>query len=266
MKGKLCFVITLLLLFGMSNAWAASITADSDTVTANDVPENAVLMVGLYRDSELIGVTVNQGSDTITASYASDMSESIADATDIKAFLWDPESLTPLCGAFSSKLADLSNDESILVVYYSRTDNTKSLAETVHSVSGGDIVRIETVNSYPENYSECLAQVQQEQAEDYRPPITVDLESIEQYDIILLGYPIWFNSLPTPVITFLAAYDFSGKTIIPFCTSGSTSISGSVSRLKELCPNSTVTSGFRGTSASSASQVEAWLTENGLNI
>ncbi|MCC8160236.1 MAG: hypothetical protein LIO53_02785 [Oscillospiraceae bacterium] len=264
MRNRLCLILILLLFCGVSCVQAASITANTDTVTATDVPENSTLLVGLFRDNTLIDISAYQGSGTITGKFAEDMS--ISEATDIKAFLWDMESLTPLCNAFSSKTEDLPSEGNILVVYYSRTETTKSLAETVHSISGGDIVRIETVNSYPEDYSECLAQVQQEQAEDYRPSITVDLETIEQYDTILLGYPIWYNSLPTPVVTFLTTYDLSGKTIIPFCTSGSTSITGSVSKLKTLCPNSTIANGFRGTSSSSASQVASWLKENGLSI
>lgn len=268
MKYKLCFVSVLLfLLGGACFVQAASITATSDAVTATDAPENATLLVGLYQESRLLDLTTYQGGKTITGNFAQDMIDSVSDATDIKAFLWSMESLTPLCSAFSSKIKDLPSEEKekTLVVYYSRSNNTKSLAETVHSISGGDIARIEPVNPYPENYSECLAQVREEQAEDYRPPITVDLNSIEQYDTILLGFPIWYNSLPTPVVTFLTSYDLSGKTIIPFCTSGSTGISGSVSRLKGLCSNSTVTNGFRGTANSSVSQVSNWLGQNGFS-
>lgn len=268
MRWKILMVIlslSLIVFSGTCFAQASSISVTADTATASDVPENASLIVGLYNGNRLVDLSVYRGNGTITGHFAQDMQNSLPEATDIKAFLWNMEMLTPLCNAFSVQIKDLpeTDKENVLVVYYSRTDNTKSLAETVHSISGGDIVRIEPVNPYPEDYSACLAQVREEQANDYRPPIAVDLENVEQYDTILLGYPIWYNSLPTPVVTFLTSYDFSGKTIIPFCTSGSTGISGSVSRLRNLCPDSTIANGFRGTVGSSVSQVTNWLEQNG---
>ena len=268
MRCKILMVIlslSLVLFSGTCFAQASSISVTAGTATASDVPENAALIVGLYNENRLVDLSIYRGNGTITGSFAEDMQSSLHEATDMKAFLWEMNTLKSLCNAFSSPIKDLpdTDEENILVVYYSRTDNTKSLAETAHSISGGDIARIEPVNPYPENYSECLAQVREEQANDYRPPITVDLEDIEQYDTILLGYPIWYNSLPTPVVTFLTSYDFSGKIVIPFCTSGSTGISGSVSQLRNLCSDSTVASGFRGTAGSSASQVTNWLEQNG---
>lgn len=263
MKYRLCFLLMLLfMLCGTCFVQAASITATTDTVTVLDASENTTLLVGLYHKNTLVNIATYQGGKTITGNFSQDMADSISQATDIKAFLWNLETLTPLCNAFSSKLIDLPEAEKTLVVYYSRSNNTKMLAETVHKITGGDIVRIEPVQAYPEDYSECLAQVQEEQATDYRPPITIDLESIDQYNTILIGYPIWYNSLPTPVVTFLANYDFSGQTMIPFCTSGSSGIGDSISMIKSLCPNSTVTNGFRGTANSSVSQVTNWLSQN----
>lgn len=149
-----------------------------------------------------------------------------------------------------------------LAVYYSRSGNTQALAETVHQAVGGDLVQVLPVNPYPEDYDACLAQVREEQETDFRPDITVDIETVEQYDTILLGYPIWYGEIPTPMVTFLASYDFSGKTIMPFCTSGSSGISSSIPRIRELCPNSTVTDGFRGTSSTGINEIESWLSEN----
>lgn len=153
--------------------------------------------------------------------------------------------------------------ESVLVVYFSRSGTTKQLAETVHAAAGGELVRIVPVQPYPENYDECLKQVQEEQQTGFRPEITVDLTDISQYDTILLGYPIWYGSLPAPVVTFLASYDFSGKTIMPFCTSGGSGIGGSLPDIRALCPNSTVTDGFRGSSATDSDTVNEWLRGNG---
>lgn len=153
--------------------------------------------------------------------------------------------------------------ERTLVAYFSRSGNTQALAETVHQTAGGDLVEIVPVNPYPEDYNECLSQARQEQASDFRSEITVELPSLEPYDTIILGYPIWFGTLPPPVVTFLGSYDFSGKTVMPFCTSGSSGIGGSLAKIRQLCPNSTVTDGFRGTSSTKVSEIQMWLDENG---
>ncbi|MDO4563029.1 MAG: flavodoxin [Clostridia bacterium] len=260
-------LITLMICTTAHAVQAVSITAAKNVITAKNVISEAILFTALYKDNSLVDIASYRGEDTITANFSTDMSSNLSNADEIRAFVWNSKSLEPLCSAFSSPIALLPDESpaSTLIVYYSRSNNTKSLAETVYSVSGGDIARIEPVEPYPENYSECLAQVRKEQAEGYKPPITISLTSIEQYDTVLLGYPIWYNSLPSPVVTFLTSFDFTGKTIIPFCTSGSTGISSSVLTLKTLCPNSVVANGFRGTSASSVSEVTSLLSQNGFS-
>lgn len=153
----------------------------------------------------------------------------------------------------------------MLVVYFTRTGNTEVLAETVHSVAGGDLVRIVPVDAYPADYNECLEQVQEEQRLDIRPDITLSIDNIHEYDTIILGYPIWYGTIPTPVVTFLTSFDFSDKTIMPFCTSGGSGISGSITKITSLCPDSKITSGLRGSSSTSAASVASWLESDGLN-
>ncbi len=156
-------------------------------------------------------------------------------------------------------------EERTLVVYFSRSGNTQTLAETIHQTTGGDLVRITPVNPYPEDYNECLSQAREEQDSGYKPEITVELASLESYDTIILGYPIWFGTLPPPVVTFLNSYDFSDKTIMPFCTSGSSGIGGSLAEIRQLCPDSTVTDGFRGSDATKTNEIQTWLDENGFS-
>lgn len=267
------FIIALIIILSVTAGISAqavsdtpSISIGSTSVTAYNTPKDSTLIVALYNKGRLADTKFYPGSGTIKGDFSTDMADKLNTADTLKAFLWNMKNITPLCAGASSLISELPTiNTRTLVVYYTRSGNTETLANTVHSVSGGDIKRIYTVNAYPENYSECLAQVRQEQATDYRPPITVDLDDISQYDTILLGYPIWYSSIPTPVVTFLAKYDFSGKTIIPFCTSGSTGISGSLSRIRELCPNSTVKSGFRGTASTSETEVEKLLTQNGFS-
>lgn len=152
-----------------------------------------------------------------------------------------------------------------LVVYFSRSGNTQTLAQTVHAVTGGDLAEIVPVNPYPEDYNECLRRAQEEQRTDARPEITVAVADMARVDTIVLGYPIWFGTLPPPVVSFLSSYDLSGKTIMPFCTSGSSGIATSLPKIRELCPESTVTDGLRGTSATDASEIRSWLDKNGFD-
>ena len=101
----------------------------------------------------------------------------------------------------------------------------------------------------------------------FRPAISNNVENMEQYDVIFLGYPIWFGQAPKIIYTFLESYDFSGKTIVPFCTSGSSPIGSSASNLHKLCSNNTTwLSGSRFASNTSRSEIVKWLNGLGLNI
>lgn len=150
------------------------------------------------------------------------------------------------------------------VIYFSATGTTKAFAEKIAEVTGADIYEITPAQPYTSadlNYnSDCRANSEQ-QDNSARPeiePVTADLEA---YETIYLGYPIWWGTLPKVIYTFAESYDLSGKTIMPFCTSGSSGISTSVSDLKTLLPSSNVKNGLRGSSSTPNSQIEAWIAE-----
>ena len=152
-----------------------------------------------------------------------------------------------------------------LVVYFSATGNTKALAEKIAEESGSDVFEIvpeEPYTSADLNYnSDCRANDEQNDA-NARPAISSTLENLEDYDVIFIGYPIWWGTMPKIINTFLDTYDLSDKTIMPFCTSGSSGISSSVSAIKSACPNADVKTGFRGTSGTTSTQIRTWLTDN----
>lgn len=152
-----------------------------------------------------------------------------------------------------------------LVVYFSATGNTKALAEKIAEESGSDVFEIvpeEPYTSADLNYnSDCRANDEQNDA-NARPAISNKLENIEDYDVIFIGYPIWWGTMPKIINTFLDTYDLSCKTIMPFCTSGGSGISTSVSAIKNACPNADVKTGFRGTSGTTSTQIRTWLTDN----
>lgn len=154
-----------------------------------------------------------------------------------------------------------------LVAYYSHTGNTRQIAEYIHEAVESDLFAIEVVNPYPEDYDDHLAQARQEVTNGYQPPLSTHVEDMAQYDIVFVGYPIWVNTAAPPVVTFLSSYDLSGKTIIPFCTSGTSSAEASYQLVRRLCPDSDVKEGIqirRGTYDTAHERAMTWLQELGL--
>ena len=108
---------------------------------------------------------------------------------------------------------------------------------------------------------------QAEQSEDARPAIADSIENIADYDVIYVGYPNWWGDMPMILYTFFDSYDFSGKTVAPFCTSGGSGLSNTVNKMKELEPEATVTDGLHigsGSSSNPDNAVSEWLSEIGL--
>ena len=156
----------------------------------------------------------------------------------------------------------------ILVAFFSKTDNTKTIAEYIHSLVGGDMLRVTTKSPYPADYNETLQIARAERDNDERPElaVTISPEDMAKYDVIFLGHPIWFGTIPMAISTFLEQYDLSGKTIAPFCTHGRGGAGRSASDIAKLCPNATILQGFStvGSSANQAqNDVADWLRQLG---
>jgi flavodoxin len=132
----------------------------------------------------------------------------------------------------------------ILIVYLSRTNNTKALAEIIHKNVGGKLVSLELEKPYPENYEATVQQVVKENETGYLPPLKTKVGSIQNYDVVFVGFPTWGMKLPPPMKTFLQQYNLSGKTIIPFNTNAGYGVGSSFRAIGELCPNSKVLEGF----------------------
>lgn len=133
-----------------------------------------------------------------------------------------------------------STAHNILIAYFSWSGNTRGIAETIHQRVGGDIFEIVPANPYPTSYRTCVDLAAQELRDQSRPPLATRVEDMDRYDVIFLGYPNWWASIPMPVATFLEAYDFSGKTIIPFCSHGGGNLGESISAIEKLAPQSTL--------------------------
>ena len=154
----------------------------------------------------------------------------------------------------------------VLIVYFSQTGNTETVANIIHDNVGGDIVKLETSEAYPSDYDELVDYAHQEQQEDARPELSTVIENIEQYDTIFLGYPNWWGDMPMAIYTFLDTYDLSGKTIAPFITHGGSGLSGTPENIQEEELNASVTEGLAidGDEASDSSEdVVEWLNSLG---
>lgn len=154
-------------------------------------------------------------------------------------------------------------DKKVLVAYFSQTGATKAVAEKIHKLTGGDILRIREKDKYPNDYDKTVARAKRELNKNARPKITSVVANMKDYDIIYIGYPIWWHSTPKVVDTFLAKYNLKGKTVIPFCTSGGSDISESMDVIKKLCKGSTILEGYTADSGSTR-EIRNWLTKIGM--
>ena len=146
--------------------------------------------------------------------------------------------------------------------------NTQFIAEAIQRATDGDLFEIKTVQEYPGSHDALLDFARKEQDQNARPELSTNIDNMDGYDIIFLGYPNWWADMPQPLYTFLEQYDFSGKTIVPFCPHGGSGFSNTISTISQLQPNATViTDGFtvsRESVANSANDVTAWV--QGLGI
>ena len=158
----------------------------------------------------------------------------------------------------------------VLVAYFSATGNTENIAEHLVSILDADLYEIVPQVPYTSedlNYGNSDCRANQEQNDPTaRPAISGSVENMEDYEVIFLGYPIWWGDAPKIISTFLETYDFDGKTIVPFCTSGSSSIGGSVSDLEALTDGATWLEGQRFSGSASQGTVSQWVDSLGLDL
>ena len=146
--------------------------------------------------------------------------------------------------------------------------NTQYIAQLIQQQTGGDLFRIETVQEYPGSHDPLLEFAYNERAEGARPELAAQMENLDSYDIIFLGYPNWNADLPMPLYTLLEQTDLSGKTIVPFTTHGGSGFSRTIQTIQELQPNATVISDGLSISRNSVAQAEgdvaSWVSGLGL--
>jgi len=139
---------------------------------------------------------------------------------------------------------DSLQDKKVLIVYLSRTKNTKALAEIIYRKVGGRFVGIELEKPYPAHYQTAVDQVAQENRTGFLPPLKTKIDSMDTYDLVFIGFPTWGMQLPPPIKSFLNDYNLAGKTVIPFNTNAGYGIGSTFDTVRQLSPGSKVLEGY----------------------
>lgn len=160
-----------------------------------------------------------------------------------------------------------SSGSNVLIAYFSWGGNTKGIAEQIAEKTGADLFEIELVNPYSSDYNTVLDEAQRDQNEQARPELSTHVEDMSQYNTIMLGYPNWWASIPMPIASFLEEYDFSGKTILPFCSHGGGRFGQSLTAIAKLTPDSTLGEGLSvhySGGSSLEEDIDEWLELNNI--
>ena len=154
---------------------------------------------------------------------------------------------------------DSSTDKKVLVAYFSRSGNTRAVADHIKSLTGGDMFEIQVAKPYPEEYHACTEVAKKEKEDNARPTLKTKVENMASYDVIFIGYPNWWGTMPMPILTFLESYDFSGKTVVPFATSGGSGFGKTAAALKKsLSPDAALVEGKLLNTGLSPADLRAW--------
>ncbi|MBQ8451929.1 MAG: NAD(P)H-dependent oxidoreductase [Clostridia bacterium] len=176
-------------------------------------------------------------------------------------------------GLFGNKQKENLKDKKSIVIYFSRADenysvgyiekgNTEVVAEFISDLTGADLFKVERKVPYAKDYMTCIREAQREQENDERPELVRELDNIDEYDVVFVGTPIYWGTMPQPMFTQLEKLNFEGKIVKPFTTHEGSGLGSVVQDLKRICKGADVQNGLaiRGASVqSSKSKVEEWI-------
>lgn len=155
-----------------------------------------------------------------------------------------------------------NNNYKTLILYFSESGHTESFANVIQEIIGGDLKKLETVEEYPKGYRDLLDIAKKEKDQNERPPITTKINNIDEYDVVFIGYPLWWYDLPMAFYTFFDENDLSGKVIIPFCTHGGSGLLDTPQQIQDYITDAAVMNALairEGSAKSSKDQIKAWL-------
>lgn len=266
MKKMIPILFSLIMIFcltacGNSAGQAESPSTESNSVengTEND--EESSTDGNVQTESSAEDDVQTSGSDTQAESADQSESDNVSDTENAGlSETQQPETEAP--GTQGSK---------VLVAYFSATGTTEGVAEHIANGLNADIYEIIPEEPYTDadlNYSDNNSRSTIEMNDKAsRPAISGAVENMEQYDIVFIGYPIWWGEAPRIVSTFVESYDFSGKTVVPFCTSGGSGVGSSATNLEQLTSDATWMEGRRLSGSDSQETVMEWVNSLGLNL
>ncbi|AKN30049.1 flavodoxin [Clostridium carboxidivorans P7] len=153
--------------------------------------------------------------------------------------------------------------KNILIAYFTHSGNTGIIANLIHNIVGGITFEVQPEVSYSNSYNMVVEQAKKEIKAGYKPVLKTNLDSIEVYDTVFVGSPNWWSTIAPPIATFLSDHDWSGKTIVPFCTHGGGGQAQVIKDIAKLCPGAAVLDGFdvygSGSAGDTQAQISAWL-------
>lgn len=265
MKKKIAAILGMsaLLLFTGCGAGKENTVSNDDTVKDGVIREEVVGTADTDEagNTETAGQTGNKenAGETMDAGNANNAGET----TDAE----NADNAGGAAGADETAAGEPADTNAVksVVVYFSATGNTKVIAEYIADLENADIMEIEPENPYSSedlNYNDSSCRANQEMNDDSaRPAIKNDMSAVLDYDVIYLGYPIWWGVEPRIIQTFLDTYDLSGKTVYAFCTSGSSNVDRSVSDINDNYPGVVIADSRRFDSEDGKDVVENWLDE-----
>ena len=173
------------------------------------------------------------------------------------------ESEEPSNSEMSDELTEPTDEAGgTLIAYFSWSGNTQQMAQMIQAETGGDLFEIQPATPYTEDYDTLLVVAQQEQRDNARPELASHVENWDSYDVVFVGYPDWWSDAPMLIYSFLESYDWEGKTLVPFCTSGGSGFGRSLDKLSDSAPGATILEGLHvsGSSIDGASEdVSNWI-------
>ena len=224
------------------------------------------LLMSLVMALSLTACGGNENSSSSQVSSAAPESS----AAESSASEASSESSSEAPSSSQAQAEDTGSGSSVLVVYYSATGNTAQVAQYIADSTGGDLFEIQPVEPYTDddlNWTDDNSRVSQEHADESLRDVELVADTVDnwdQYDTVFIGYPIWWGIAAWPVDGFVEANDFSGKTVIPFCTSSSSGLGESGQLLADMAGTGDWQEGQRFRSGASQEDVQSWIEELGL--
>lgn len=248
MKKTIAFLLSLFMIMSLVACGNSSAQTEQPSAESNPVESSVTEEISVEE-------SIVAKSEPETEAVQPDETEAAEAASEIEA---------------ETELETQTEGGKVLVAYFSATNTTEGVAEHIANGLNADIYEIVPEEPYTDadlNYNDNNSRTTIEMNDpSARPAISGSVEDMDQYDVVFIGYPIWWGEAPRIVSTFVESYDFSGKTIVPFCTSGGSGIGSSASNLEQLTSGATWLDGRRLNGSDSLDTVMEWVNSLGLNL